>query len=171
MLFIQNSHALKCVQPLIFWSSLLIHFSNMLPSSRSIVTLLLSQHIWTGESVVSSTELTPWFFFFLALVKRPLVESRKNLRLNHLKHIIFFFLRNRCCLAHTSVCCNVLWTGTAGWSTRWFKYDRDCFCVNKSQFVPVIFEPPCIMQDDWKLSLWWPWDHESPAHTETPIFT
>jgi hypothetical protein len=23
------------------------------------------------------------------------------------------------------------------------KYDRDYLCVNKSQFVPVIFEPPC----------------------------
>jgi hypothetical protein len=29
-------------------------------------------------------------------------------------------------------------------TTRWFKYDRDDLCVNKSQFVPVIFEPPCI---------------------------
>jgi hypothetical protein len=28
--------------------------------------------------------------------------------------------------------------------TRWFKYDRDYLCVNKSQFVPVISEPPCI---------------------------
>jgi hypothetical protein len=28
--------------------------------------------------------------------------------------------------------------------TRRFKYDRDDLCVNKSQFVPVIFEPPCI---------------------------
>jgi hypothetical protein len=28
-------------------------------------------------------------------------------------------------------------------NTRWFKYDRDWLCVNKSQFVPVIFEPPC----------------------------
>ena len=28
--------------------------------------------------------------------------------------------------------------------TRWFKYDRDYLCVDKSQFVPVIFEPPCI---------------------------
>jgi hypothetical protein len=28
--------------------------------------------------------------------------------------------------------------------TRWFKYDRDDLCINKSQFVPVIFEPPCI---------------------------
>jgi hypothetical protein len=28
--------------------------------------------------------------------------------------------------------------------TRWFKYDRDYLCVNKSQFVPLIFEPPCI---------------------------
>jgi hypothetical protein len=27
---------------------------------------------------------------------------------------------------------------------RWFKYDRDYLCVNKSQFVPVIFEPHCI---------------------------
>jgi hypothetical protein len=29
-------------------------------------------------------------------------------------------------------------------NTRWFKYDRDYLCVNQSQFVPVIFEPPCI---------------------------
>jgi hypothetical protein len=28
-------------------------------------------------------------------------------------------------------------------NTRWFKYDRDYLCVNKSQLVPVIFEPPC----------------------------
>jgi hypothetical protein len=28
--------------------------------------------------------------------------------------------------------------------TRWLKYDRDYLCVNKSQFVPVIFETPCI---------------------------
>jgi hypothetical protein len=27
---------------------------------------------------------------------------------------------------------------------KWFKYDQDYLCVNKSQFVPVIFEPPCI---------------------------
>jgi hypothetical protein len=27
--------------------------------------------------------------------------------------------------------------------TRWFKYDWDYLYVNKSQFVPVIFEPPC----------------------------
>ena len=31
--------------------------------------------------------------------------------------------------------------------TRWFKYDQDYLCVNKSQFVPVIFEPPCIISD------------------------
>jgi hypothetical protein len=30
-------------------------------------------------------------------------------------------------------------------NTKWFKYDRDYLCVNKSQFVPVIFEPPCII--------------------------
>jgi hypothetical protein len=27
--------------------------------------------------------------------------------------------------------------------TKRFKYDRDYLCVNKSQFVPVILEPPC----------------------------
>jgi hypothetical protein len=31
-------------------------------------------------------------------------------------------------------------------NTRWFKYDRDDLCVNKSQFVPVIFEPPCNLE-------------------------
>jgi hypothetical protein len=28
--------------------------------------------------------------------------------------------------------------------TRWFKYDRDYLCVNKSQFDPVIFKSPWI---------------------------
>jgi hypothetical protein len=37
--------------------------------------------------------------------------------------------------------------------TRWFKYDRDWLCVNKSQFVPVIFEPPCTLpQESFALS-------------------
>jgi hypothetical protein len=35
---------------------------------------------------------------------------------------------------------------------RWFKYDRDWLCVNKSQFVPVIFEPPCIIL--WSCPSW-----------------
>jgi hypothetical protein len=30
-------------------------------------------------------------------------------------------------------------------NTRRLKYDRDDLYVNKSQFVPVIFEPPCIL--------------------------
>ena len=29
--------------------------------------------------------------------------------------------------------------------TRWFKYDRDCLCVNLVTSFPVIFEPPCII--------------------------
>jgi hypothetical protein len=28
-------------------------------------------------------------------------------------------------------------------NTRWFRYDRDDLYVNKLQFVPVVFEPPC----------------------------
>jgi hypothetical protein len=38
-------------------------------------------------------------------------------------------------------------------NTRWFKYERDYLCVNKSQFVPVIFEPPCTSD----LSALWRW--------------
>jgi hypothetical protein len=33
-------------------------------------------------------------------------------------------------------------------NTRWFTYDRDDSCVNKSQFVPVIHEPPCIWKEE-----------------------
>ena len=33
----------------------------------------------------------------------------------------------------------------AAYYTRCFKYDRDDLCANKSQFVPVIFEPPCTL--------------------------
>jgi len=29
-------------------------------------------------------------------------------------------------------------------NTSWFKYDRDCLCVNLATSVPVIFEPPCM---------------------------
>ena len=39
------------------------------------------------------------------------------------------------CEKSCNKCCN----------TRWFKYDRDDLCVNRSQFVPVIFEPPCTI--------------------------
>ena len=39
-----------------------------------------------------------------------------------------------------------LYAWTYSPNTRWFKYDRDYLCVNKSQFVPVIFEPPCIIR-------------------------
>jgi hypothetical protein len=39
---------------------------------------------------------------------------------------------------------NVLWGSHHVAITRWFKYYRDNLCVNKSQFAPVIFEPPCI---------------------------
>jgi hypothetical protein len=44
------------------------------------------------------------------------------------------------CFQYTVHCCRLLFLFVA---TRWFKYDRDYLCVNKSQFVPVIFEPPC----------------------------
>ena len=37
--------------------------------------------------------------------------------------------------------------------TRWFKYYRDDLCVNKSQFVPVMFEPPCTLTKRWQMLL------------------
>ena len=39
------------------------------------------------------------------------------------------------------------------WHTRWFKCDRDYLCVNKSHFVPVIFELPCKREDKTQGSL------------------
>ena len=51
--------------------------------------------------------------------------------------------------------CHSLQSRKAGFRTvytRWFIYDRDYLCVNKSQFVPVLFEPPCSFGDsvlDW----------------------
>jgi hypothetical protein len=45
------------------------------------------------------------------------------------------------CLAHLIL--NLITRIILGEEYRWFKYDRDDLCVNKSQFVPVIFEPPC----------------------------
>jgi len=31
--------------------------------------------------------------------------------------------------------------------TRWFKYDRDCLCVNLATSVLVIIEPPCTLEN------------------------
>jgi hypothetical protein len=47
--------------------------------------------------------------------------TKRDLRVQTLKYVIIIIIKN----------------------TRWFKYDRDYLCVNKSNFVPVIFEPPC----------------------------
>jgi hypothetical protein len=46
-------------------------------------------------------------------------------------------------------------------NTRWFKYDQDYLCVNKSQFVPVIFEPPCIYHSARFEFLQWRSEHSS----------
>jgi hypothetical protein len=32
-------------------------------------------------------------------------------------------------------------------NTRWFKYDRDKLWLVYTQSVPVIFEPPCIIEE------------------------
>jgi hypothetical protein len=44
---------------------------------------------------------------------------------------------------------NAASSSSSGKYTRWFKYDWDYLCVNKSQFVPVIFEPPCVWDLIW----------------------
>ena len=52
--------------------------------------------------------------------------------------------------------------------TRWFKYDRDYLCANKSQFVPVIFEPPCIMYSWFVACLLTPWTTGLPEKLTVP---
>jgi hypothetical protein len=53
--------------------------------------------------------------------------------------------------------------------TRWFKYDWDDLCVNKSQFFPVIFEPPCICCDTVWSGRWIP-DFRINVHTHIPDY-
>jgi hypothetical protein len=55
-------------------------------------------------------------------------------------------------------------------NTRWFKYDRDDLCVNKPQFVPVIFEPPCRMEENKNVKAimkWNPIDRRSRGRPKT----
>jgi hypothetical protein len=65
------------------------------------------------------------------------------------KQLLFYFILQRCTiifylnLYHFNIVYNQFIVYTQHF-TRWFKYDRDDLCVNKSQFVPVIFEAPCI---------------------------
>ena len=39
------------------------------------------------------------------------------------------------------------WHTVIDWYTRWFKYDRDKLWLVYTQKVPVIFEPPCILNN------------------------
>jgi len=56
-------------------------------------------------------------------------------------------------------------------STRWFKYDWDCLCVNLATSVPVICEPPCnwfkdcIAKSLMSLSLYY--SGQDPSHDAT----
>ena len=52
-------------------------------------------------------------------------------------HFVVAMMHSWWALCHPQICKAVVLV------TRWFKYDRDYLCVNKLQFVPVIFEPPC----------------------------
>jgi hypothetical protein len=69
----------------------------------------------------------------------------------HHKYIIFVALSRQliyanapqCYILRTLSACLLLRFANSCCNARWFKYDRDDLCVNKSQFVSVIFEPPC----------------------------
>ena len=64
----------------------------------------------------------------------PLQETKSGYPARHLSHCATQFYSEQLGLGSLKFV-----------HTRWFKYDRDDLCVNKSQFVPVIFEPPCII--------------------------
>jgi hypothetical protein len=73
----------------------------------------------------------------LPVVSLPPVPQVRHLSVFHETNLHSLKYAHSCrvlciaCHTHLSFC------------TRWFKYDRDWLCVNKSQFVLVIFEPPC----------------------------
>jgi hypothetical protein len=50
--------------------------------------------------------------------------------------------------------------------TRWFKYDRDKLWLVYTQIVPVIFEPPCILQMINTRDIY----HSPLQHSQTGLF-
>jgi hypothetical protein len=91
------------------------------------------------------------------------VQDRQYSAITHPQHIALVWIYNQRCSVHS---CTL---GTSSDNlirfdlnsqyryTRWFKYDRDDLCVNKSQFVPVIFEAPFIIHSNlntWHTLIW-----------------
>jgi hypothetical protein len=84
----------------------------------------------TSLSLVISPSVRP--FIYLSASKSPASSRRIFMKFDYLK------------ISRKSVDKILVWLKPNKSNTRWFKYDRDWLCVNKSQFVPVIFESPCI---------------------------
>jgi hypothetical protein len=93
---------------------------------------------WKGIECVFENRIVSVSF------KSKVMEVTKNIEKLRDKYLCYcfpvFILCTRTCLSSYSftLCLRI-------YITRWFKYDRDYLCVNKSQFVPIIFEPPCTM--------------------------
>jgi hypothetical protein len=118
------------------------HASAALPPGKRLVPIV-QEAGWAPGPVWTGAEISPPQFLFFGIlfysVLHPyvfpgvdcpafclfslLITHKKNARR---RDFLFLFYRSLI-------------------GTRWFKYDRDYLCVNNSQFVPVIFEPPCTL--------------------------
>ena len=91
------------------------------------------RHHTQGHTTVGITPLDEWSARRRVLFSLPSLKILLCFLSILLMYLTTFYFRLSSCFPlHTC--------------TRWFKYDRDYLCVNKSQFVPVIFEPPCTFQ-------------------------
>jgi hypothetical protein len=99
------------------------------------------EHFWSFVSHTCQPILGP----FISHKTFRLLSDNDSSKLLLLRHC--FVIYNHICLQLVTICqhCNFSLPDVLSSHTRWFKYDRDNLCVNKPQFVLVIFEPPCIL--------------------------
>jgi hypothetical protein len=124
--------------------TLLSDISNLYPliclSLRKIYFLLTWTHI---TPVPCEMDMPKWQKHIYFNSSSNFKRNYENWGLLCRRVIVKFFIHNLARIPNYASSLKVI-TDLFSVHTRWFKYDRDWLCVNKSQFVPVIFEPPCI---------------------------
>jgi hypothetical protein len=127
---------------------------NLLPSfpelrCNLIVCVHWSKCVYWHVVILLPSVLSLWEY--IEAVHQLFIDLKKaydSLRREVLYKVVQIWPGRFVC-KQVTVCPDHIWTtlyynnNNNNNNTRWFKYDQDCLCVNKSQFVPVIFEPPC----------------------------
>jgi hypothetical protein len=83
------------------------------------------EHLYFNSHTVNEISVRTYSDIIAVWVLRDLLDGKQSL----------------CCLG--TFCLSLI--------TRWFKYDRDKLWLVYTQIVPVIFEPPCISEQNARL--------------------